>query len=316
MANNNFDFSGDGKKITRSEYINIWKDEAILQMATHRIPASITLAQGILESADGNSELAKRSNNHFGIKCHDDWKGQRVYHDDDQKGECFRKYEHPRESYEDHSIFLMRKRYESLFALKSDDYQEWARGLKKSGYATNPQYAALLIRIIEENNLHEFDREGMKYIKDGKLPDGSKGPVANIPDNHRKGKKNNSDGDIPSEITIGNGRAILFSDNDIKYIIAKEGDTYSLLAKELDMMIWQFNKYNELKENAVPASGQIIYLQPKRNKSRATDTYIVEEGESLWSISQKLGVKETKLRKRNELSNDAQVKPGDKLRLR
>ncbi|MGB0463196.1 MAG: glycoside hydrolase family 73 protein, partial [Flavobacteriales bacterium] len=122
-------------------YIERWKDEAIRQMVEHRIPASITLAQGILESGSGKSELSRKSNNHFGIKCHKGWEGGRTYHDDDRKGECFRVYDDARDSYHDHSLFLKRDRYASLFDLRIDDYKGWAKGLKRCGYATSPTYA-------------------------------------------------------------------------------------------------------------------------------------------------------------------------------
>ena len=143
--------------MTREEYIDKYKDEAIYQMKKYKIPASITLAQGILESGDGNSELAKKSNNHFGIKCHSYWQGERVYHDDDKKDECFRKYNKVRDSYDDHSEFLLRPRYAALFEYALTDYKSWAKGLKKAGYATNPNYAKHLIKIIEENELHKLD---------------------------------------------------------------------------------------------------------------------------------------------------------------
>jgi hypothetical protein len=145
--------------MSRTEYIEKHKDEAIYQMSKYKIPASITLAQGILESSDGNSELAMKSNNHFGIKCHSDWEGEKVYHDDDKSNECFRKYSKVRDSYDDHSEFLQKTRYASLFTLSIKDYKAWAKGLKKAGYATNPKYAKHLIRIIEENNLNRFDEE-------------------------------------------------------------------------------------------------------------------------------------------------------------
>ena len=145
--------------MTRNEYIDKYKDEAIYQMKKYKIPASITLAQGILESSDGNGELAKKSNNHFGIKCHSDWEGERVYHDDDKKNECFRKYNKVRDSYDDHSEFLLRPRYASLFEYALTDYKSWAKGLKKAGYATNPYYAKHLIKIIEENELNKLDDE-------------------------------------------------------------------------------------------------------------------------------------------------------------
>ena len=154
-----FSFQLSAQNMTRNEYIDKYKDEAIYQMKKYKIPASITLAQGILESGDGNSELAKKSNNHFGIKCHSDWKGERVYHDDDKKDECFRKYNKVRDSYDDHSEFLLRPRYAALFEYALTDYKSWAKGLKKAGYATNPNYAKHLIKIIEENELHKLDDE-------------------------------------------------------------------------------------------------------------------------------------------------------------
>ncbi len=147
------------QNISRSEYIDRYKGEAVIQMKKYNIPASITLAQAILESADGNSELAKKSNNHFGIKCHSNWDGEKVFHDDDKSDECFRAYKNVEESFEDHSKFLLKDRYSDLFKLDIDDYKSWAKGLKKAGYATNPDYAKHLIRIIEDNNLSRFDKE-------------------------------------------------------------------------------------------------------------------------------------------------------------
>jgi hypothetical protein len=147
------------QNISRGEYIERYKGEAIIQMKKYNIPASITLAQAILESADGNSELAKKSNNHFGIKCHSNWEDEKVFHDDDESDECFRAYKNVEESFEDHSKFLLKERYSELFKLNIDDYKSWAKGLKKAGYATNPAYAKHLIRIIEDNNLSQFDKE-------------------------------------------------------------------------------------------------------------------------------------------------------------
>lgn len=154
-----FSFQLSAQNMTRNEYIDKYKDESIYQMKKYKIPASITLAQGILESGNGNSELAKKSNNHFGIKCHSDWQGERVYHDDDKKNECFRKYNKVRDSYDDHSKFLLRPRYAALFEYALTDYKSWAIGLKKAGYATNPNYAKHLIKIIEENELYKLDDE-------------------------------------------------------------------------------------------------------------------------------------------------------------
>ena len=157
-----------GGEEDQRDYINKWKDEAVRQMALHRIPASITLAQGLLESGSGKSELSGKSNNHFGIKCHKDWEGGRTYYDDDAKGECFRVYDDPRDSFEDHSLFLLRKRYASLFELKIDDYKGWARGLKRCGYATSPTYAKALIELVDRHGLDQYDKEGWAGSSAGK----------------------------------------------------------------------------------------------------------------------------------------------------
>lgn len=310
-----------GTRLTRNDYIEMWKDEAIYQMVTHKIPASITLAQGILESADGNSELAKKANNHFGIKCHSDWTGKRAYHDDDRKGECFRHYKDARESFQDHSEFLQKKRYASLFELRINDYKGWAKGLKKCGYATNKQYANLLIRIIEENDLHKFDKIGEGYIKKGEIPKGfiEDEPLAvnNKAENTspKKKRKGNNEG-IPSEINLGSQRAQNLSDNNIRYTTGKSGDTVESLAQELEMMPWQIKKYNDLGSRTNLIEGETIYLQPKRSRSRTASVHTVQEAENIRTISQKYGVKIKKLLQRNGLEENAVLKAGMKLKLR
>ena len=151
------------KKLTTEDYINRFRDDAINDMMHTGVPASITLAQGILESSSGNSMLAREANNHFGIKCHSDWRGERVYKDDDAKNECFRKYPTALASFKDHSRFLReRSRYAFLFDYRITDYKAWAKGLKKAGYATNPRYADHLIRIIEQHELYQYDKGGRK----------------------------------------------------------------------------------------------------------------------------------------------------------
>ncbi len=151
-------FTASAQPQHRLNYIETYKDIAIQEMNLYGIPASITLAQGILESGDGQSRLATKANNHFGIKCHTDWKGKKIYHDDDEKGECFRVYKNPEESYRDHSLFLVeRPRYSDLFKLERTDYKGWARGLKSAGYATNPKYADMLIKLIEDYQLYLYD---------------------------------------------------------------------------------------------------------------------------------------------------------------
>ncbi len=295
---------GNPKRITRSEYISTWKDEAILQMREHGIPASITLAQAILESGDGNSDLASKSNNHFGIKCHD-WTGKKVYHDDDKRHECFRKYQTAHESFEDHSLFLKRSRYAFLYDYKVTDYKSWAKGLKKAGYATNPKYPDLLIRLIEENNLTQYDKQALSKNYNPSKP--------NKPAS--KSGKSTKEGDA-IVITIDRGKNIFVSDNNIKYIVTEGSTTPEKLASEMDMGTWQISRYNELDKRAKIDEGTRIYIQPKRNKSKKHEQHTVATGETLHSISQQYGVKEKKILKFSDLPKGHKVMPGEVLKLR
>ncbi len=289
-------------RTTRAAYIEQWKEVAIEQMRTHRIPASITLAQGILESGDGNSRLAREANNHFGIKCHD-WQGKKVYHDDDARNECFRKYNSARESFHDHSVFLKRPRYTFLFELDIMDYQAWAKGLKQAGYATNPKYPELLIRIIEENNLTVYDAQAM-----GNMPRNKKGNQA------ASRTSNSKDEDIV--IAIGKSSNIKVSDNNIKYILTEEAETPESIARKLNMGPWQIRKYNDFEKNEALPKGARVYLQPKRNKSSQNERHIVQDGERLQDISQKYGVKQNKLLKRSGFAADYELKSGDIIKLK
>ncbi len=284
------------KRISRSEYIELYREDAIREMERNGIPASITLAQGILESGDGNSPLARYANNHFGIKCHSDWTGKTFIQDDDKKNECFRKYKDPYESYRDHSEFLKKNRYAFLFDLKTTDYKGWAHGLKKAGYATNPKYPQLLIKIIEENNLAQYDR---KVSRGETTRPKSSTPV--------KSK---------TRVIASNKRhAVKLSNNGIKYIELQEGDDLENLAEEFQMGLWQFLKYNDLsKEDKLPL-GYKIYLQPKRAKAKE-DFHLVEKGQSMWEISQIYGVKLKKLYKKNRMDEGQEPKAGEKLYLK
>lgn len=304
----------------RDAYIQKWKDEAIYQMVVNKIPASITLAQGILESGDGNSRLAKEGNNHFGIKCHNDWTGKRIYEDDETKGECFRQYKTANESYEDHSLFLKRKRYESLFLLETDDYKGWAKGLKQCGYATNPKYPQLLIGIIEEYHLDEFDKIGIDYIRKKQIPERSSASetppavIAKSKDQPRKQKRTKSDEDRTT-ITISHGRELLVSDNNIKYVVARPGDTPESIAADFDLHELFIRKFNDLKPDEKIKSGEKIYLQPKRNRA-AEESCVLKSGESLRDISQRYGVKLKKLRRYNQLKDSDLPPAGSTIRLR
>ena len=281
--------------MTREEYISKYKDLAVREMARTGIPASITMAQGILESGSGNSRLAVKANNHFGIKCHD-WNGKRIRHDDDARKECFRKYKSVEESYQDHSDFLTSKpRYAPLFLLDPTDYKQWAKGLKKAGYATSSQYAESLIRIIEENSLYLLD-QGVE------LSDHVIHYAGNI-------KQNVTDGD--------NKQRQIFENNRVKYIKVKEGDSFTSLTAELDLLPWELAKYNETSGNHSLSEGQILYIQPKRTNAEAgMKTHKVKSGETMYSISQKYGVRLDKLCSRNQMEEDTQPATGTELLLR
>jgi LysM repeat protein len=284
--------SAGAQKMTREQYIEQYKEMAVNEMHRSGIPASITLAQGLLESNNGNSRLATKANNHFGIKCHG-WSGHKIYHDDDKKDECFRRYRSVAESYEDHTNFLMNSpRYDFLFEYDQTDYISWAKGLKKAGYATAPKYADMLIDLIEEAGLHQYD------IKQ-----------------RRKKDKEQDKIDI-DDFQVELGRKIL-TRNRINYVLARQGDTYKSLTDELDMMPYELAKYNEMPRDAVLNKGQVIYLQPKRNKASVEfKTHRVEEGENMYKISQMYGIKLRNLYQMNLMEAGTQPAVGKELKLR
>ncbi len=271
-----------------ADYIDTYKDLAIEQMVKHKIPASITLAQGLLESGAGYSELARKSNNHFGIKCHD-WRGRKTYHDDDAAGECFRAYDNPRQSYEDHSTFLRSKpRYASLFRLQITDYRGWAYGLKAAGYATNPQYAQSLISLIERYDLDQYDRA--KSYK------------------RKKGRSG-------SQILPANYHPIRMCNRNY-YLVAREGDTFKSISREVGVSYRKLARYNERDKDDVLQAGDIVYLEKKRtkaDKSLRNTFHTVQSGESMYSIAQKYGIRLKSLYEKNLLPPDHDIKVGDKL---
>ncbi|GAB4138152.1 MAG: glucosaminidase domain-containing protein [Bacteroidia bacterium] len=282
------------RKNTPQDYINKYSDDARREMMLYKVPASITLAQGMLESDNGNSALAVYANNHFGIKCHKEWNGETFIQDDDEKNECFRKYASVYESYVDHSQFLKsRQRYAALFELKITDYKGWAKGLKECGYATDPKYADRLISIIERYKLYEFDKlEEMPPLVAQPRQDESK-----------------------NKVTASVHRREVLLNNNVKYVIVKPGDSFSKIAKELDMEVWQLYKYNELGKDAQLKAGQMLYIQPKRRKSKEKE-YIVKPGDTAYSISQQFGIKTKHLYRLNHLESGATLKAGQVLQLR
>ncbi len=269
------------------DYIERYKDIAIGEMKSFGIPASITLAQGILESGNGLSELAQKSNNHFGIKCHLEWKGKKTYHDDDKKGECFRVYDSPEESFIDHSKFLAeRSRYTFLFEYKPTDYRSWAKGLKKAGYATNKKYPQLLIDLIERYDLHKYDLAKEEVL-------------------------------VSRESAIIKASDISLSANKVKYIVAAAGDTYESIGLETEKTVDEILKYNEISYDTPLREGQLLYLQTKRKKgSKDVPTYKVQSGQDMYWVSQKFAIRLDRLYKLNNMPAGTQAKVGQVLKLR
>lgn len=292
----------DGQQ-SRAEYIQRFHEVAVEEMKLYGIPASITLAQGLLESNNGNSMLATKANNHFGIKCHSDWEGKRIYKDDDAKNECFRVYKSAWESFRDHSKFLQSKRYKFLYEYKSTDYKSWAKGLKKAGYATNPKYPDLLIRIIEENKLFEYDDPKFKGARKEEIVEAKKDKPAEVKKITRR---------VPSNELVLRER---YSTNRVRYILSPHDVHASRLARQLRMGLWQIRKYNDVASDHLFKKGDVIYLQPKRNKG-SLDTYKVRAGDTAWSISQDEAVKLKRIQKLNGLSEDEVLEEGRVLRMR
>ena len=295
-------FGQGGRKMTREEYIKTYSDLAMKEMARVGIPASITLAQGCLESGNGNSSLAVKGNNHFGIKCHD-WTGKKMFHDDDRRNECFRSYRSAYDSYMDHSEFLTsRGRYAPLFELNPHDYRGWAKGLKKAGYATANNYATLLIKIIEENELFRYDL----LVLEGDVALESKRGSKESDELKREG---------PSRGYPTTRKVLL--NNQIEYIVTLPGDTPESLRNELNLYKNELFKYNNLYEGIELEPGMIIYLQPKRRKAAVgNEIHIVEEGQTMYEISQKYGVKLKHLYRYNRMMEGEQPIEGTEIYLR
>ena len=278
---------------TYQQYIDQYKDVAIEQMQRYGIPASITLAQGIFESGAGRSELAVKANNHFGIKCNG-WTGRRSYHDDDERGECFRAYDNAYESFEDHSKFLSeRQRYRGLFNLKRDDYKGWARGLKAAGYATNPQYADRLIELIQLYKLYQYDKakDYDKFLS----------------------------GHAKSHPLNGQALHAIKVFNKNYYLIARRGDTFKSIADEIGISYKKIAKYNERDKQDRLDEGEIVWLKKKQKKAPKDykgRLHYVRNGESMYTIAQNYGIRLKNLYKMNHLSPDYQIRVGDALRLR
>lgn len=283
------------KRVSAYEnYIKRYSGLAVEQCEKYGVPASITLAQGLLESGAGQSKLAREANNHFGIKCGNAWKGKSMRHDDDKKKECFRKYKRVEDSYEDHSLFLKRKRYEMLFEYKVTDYKSWAKGLRKCGYATDKKYAEKLIKIIEDYRLYRYDQEG--YRGDAELVDYAS---------------------LEGKACEEHGRTV-YKRGKLKYVIAEEGDTYESIAGQMGMKTKKLLSLNEVEnKEARLKKGMIVHVKKKQKKYAGKGKYYeVREGENVYVISQMLGVQMEQMLKRNKLDKNAKVMPGDRLKVK
>lgn len=299
-------------------YIALYKDMAIEQQRKYKIPASITMAQGLLESAAGTSELAMTANNHFGVKCTSDWKGKTVTADDDKSGECFRRYANVDDSYEDHSLFLLRDRYASLFALPIGDYKAWAHGLKACGYATDPKYPEKLIRLIEQYDLQKltFDQSLIK------------GGFVNVADTAWSNRRSDviahaAQGGINDYVYPPMEDLQLYNDhasgyrNGVRFIIAGEGETFASLAYYLNMRERILRKYNDALDTRELEPGDMVYVYAKKNRaSRKFSYYYFRPGDTAWGISQKYGIKMKSLYKMNGIPYGTPLKTQQRLKLR
>ncbi len=297
----------------QEEYIKKYCQIAVEEMSRTGVPASITLAQGILESGSGTSQLSIKGNNHFGIKCHSGWTGGKMYADDDAKNECFRMYHNASESFRDHSDFLRNnQRYASLFQLDQKDYKGWATGLKKAGYATSPTYATRLIEIIERYDLAQYDSG--TFVPAVVLSNESTA-VANGQETVGAAK--------PTRYYTSNGFELsmteysLGTNNNTQYIVLKYDMDIEVLSRKLGMAPWQLPKYNDLPKKCKVKAGDIIYLKPKRSKAEKKYTeHVVTSGETMRDISQKYAVKINRLYKMNGWEQGVQPVEGSKVRLR
>lgn len=328
----------------QERYISQYAGLAVEEMYRSGVPASITLAQGLLESRYGLSELAVNGNNHFGIKCHNTWDGKKMYHDDDRRGECFRKYSSPEESFRDHSDFLRyRDRYKFLFDLETKDYEGWAYGLKKAGYATDPAYPSKLIKLIEDYRLYEYDalpadywrtergREDVpEYVMEPEKPKKAKKAKKEevkepepqvIPESPTKIEAIKIIDDAPKgEFSFSLSRQ-MYSLNGVPFVYSTRGETYAAIARAFGLFPKEILKFNDLPRNTdlykelVP--GTLIYVQPKRNEAaRGLEKHVLEADDDLWALSQRYGVKLAKIYKMNDFDVHYIPREGDIIRLR
>ncbi len=298
-------FRSPAEKSPQEKYIEKYSALAVEEMYRSGIPASITLAQGLLESGSGRSELAVKSNNHFGIKCHNNWEGKKVYHDDDEKGECFRKYPKPEDSYRDHSDFLrFRGRYRFLFNYPITDYRAWAYGLKKAGYATDPEYPSKLIKLIEDYELYVYDGKKSELIKELPVSPAEIEQVRPLSDSQRE------------EFHFILSRE-MYSQNGVPFVYSVEGETYESIADSNQLFLREILRFNDASKTDKLAPGTVVYLQSKKKQAaKGLEKHVIEEGESLRDISQKYAVRLSRIYKINGFDETYVPKEGDIIKLR
>ncbi|MBO4634380.1 MAG: glucosaminidase domain-containing protein [Bacteroidales bacterium] len=297
----------------QERYIETYSGIAVREMLRSGVPASITLAQGILESGSGLSTLAVNGNNHFGIKCHKGWTGRTMHLDDDRPGECFRVYDSAEESFRDHSDFLRyRDRYKFLFDLKVTDYKGWAYGLKKAGYATDPKYAAKLIKYIEDYDLSRFDVMSADVA--------ATLPASPLKIEEPLAARTVKDGNmaVPREKFRFESSRVLYSQNKVPFVYAMEGETYSSIARKYHLFKGEILRYNDLKQEEAILPGTIVYLEAKKTKApKGLDMYIVsQDGEDFHSICQRFAVQEKATLRRNHFTYPVDLREGDQIKLR
>lgn len=318
-------------------YIDQYQELAIRKMHEYGIPASITIAQGIFESACGTSRLATNGNNHFGIKCHKEWEGDTLLVDDDELGECFRRYTHVEESFNDHSLFLTsRPRYQNLFTLDIMDYKGWAKGLKAAGYATNPQYADRLIRLIERYNIARLDTLYIERDHSGYfLADHNREEVVVMeeiaefsgdrisPVSPSQNTENAAAYGLCFTAKFGEYKTAKFpfSDREVYennksyFVICKEGDSFKKIAQDVQDTEKNIRKYNDAKKGSEPQLNEVVYIENKA-KNNPRKYHTVRQGETLRFISQKYAVQLHYLFKYNNLNENSVIHPGDQIKLK
>lgn len=301
------------QKLSPQEYVEQYKDLAIREMKRMGVPAAITLAQGLLETESGNSDLLRKSNNHFGIKCKNNWNGNGVSHDDDLRGECFRTYNNAEESYRDHSNFLRgSERYSFLFKLDPADYKSWAYGLKKAGYATNPKYPAILIRHIEQYNLQQYSEMALGEVpkfESDKYESDKETPFVYVEDSNT-----GNSSDITESAPVNDISESTVAVNNVKCMFAKKGTSLLAIATQHDIPLNKLLQYNDLEQDGLLDRDQLIFLEKKSSKG-ATEFYIVKQGERLQEAAQKNGIQLQYLADYNQLDKYAVLEPGTKLYL-